>query len=151
MRIFIISDTHFGHFKLEQLEGRPRNALEKVIKNWNRMVKPDDLVIHLGDYIVGSSSNYEHIIYSLNGRKVLLLGNHDQKSYSWYIKNGFDFACEAFYWEYMGKRILFSHEPQEKNTKWDINIHGHLHSGRHRDEYELTSEHLLFSLEEENY
>ena len=149
MRVFVISDTHFGHIKLEELGERPYKTLEKIIKNWNAIVNKDDLVIHLGDYVVGNS-HWNSLIRSLNGRKILVLGNHDKKSPTWYIKNGFDFACFSFMWKYFGLNILFTHAPSEYDN-YDLNIHGHLHDGRHRGEYTLTDKHLLFSLEKHGY
>lgn len=151
MRSFIISDTHFDHQFLEDSKLRPKEIKGKIIKNWNLLVNHEDLVIHLGDFLIGNSNDYFDILPKLKGRKILIIGNHDKKGIMWYMKNGFDFACDSFSWQYMGKLILFSHEPSEYMEQFDFNIHGHLHIGLHRNEYELTEKHLLFSLEKENY
>ena len=151
MRVFLISDTHFKDQFLERNELRPKGVTEKIIKNWNQFVNPDDVIIHLGDIVIGNSKDYTAIIPRLNGRKILVVGNHDKKGISWYMKNGFDFVCNAFSWQYTGKSILFTHEPSSSLEIYDLNIHGHLHLGIHRTEYKLTDKHLLFSLETENY
>lgn len=151
MRIFLISDTHFDHQFLEDNNLRPKEVNRKIINNWNSLVNPEDVVIHLGDVIIGTNASYKSIIPNLNGRKILVIGNHDKNVLSWYMQNGFDFACYSFSWQYLGKSILFTHEPSTLHENFDINIHGHLHIGLHRDEYELTDKHLLFSLEKENY
>jgi len=150
MRVFVISDTHFGHTNLEKMGVRPSGFEDKIVKNWNQSVSSDDLVIHLGDYIVGKESAKKHIIHGLNGNKVLVIGNHDKRSIPCYLNNGFDFVCYSFTWKYFGLKILFTHAPSEIGTN-DLNIHGHLHNGRHRDEFKLTDKHVLFSLEQQNY
>jgi len=133
MRIFVIADTHFGHLSLiEKYQSRPPNFQEQIIKNWKRTVNADDLVIHLGDVVVGKSSDWATTIPNLPGRKVLVPGNHDLKSESWYMSNGFDFCCHQFLMNIYGLKILFSHEPAVYGD-FDLNIHGHLHLGRHRE------------------
>ena len=151
MRVFIISDTHFQDKFLENNKLRPIGITENIIQKWNLYVNSEDIVIHLGDVIIGNTTDYKEIISRLSGRKILVIGNHDKKGISWYMKNGFDFACYNFSWLYMGKSILFTHEPSGNLEVFDLNIHGHLHLGIHRTEYELTDKHLLFSLETENY
>lgn len=151
MRIFIISDTHFGHQWMIDSGNRPSKFGEKIIKNWTILVRKDDLVIHLGDCYVGKESELKEIILNLPGRKILVAGNHDKKTLSWYMKNGFDFVCNTFSYTYMGKSILFSHQPIQMHFQEDINIHGHLHLGRHRNEFNLSNKHLLFSLEKQEY
>jgi calcineurin-like phosphoesterase family protein len=150
MRIFVISDTHFGHIRLEELGARPIEFSEKIVKNWNRLVNPEDLIIHLGDYVVSKTGIWDQIINQLNGRKILVLGNHDKKSMSWYLSNGFDFVCSSFSWDYYNFKILFSHEPSDL-SEYDINIHGHLHYGEHRKDYKLTDRHFLFTMETGTY
>ena len=65
------------------------------------------------------------------------------------MKRGFDFCCNHFVWEMFDLRILFSHIPSLE-AGFDLNIHGHLHSGRHR-EISTDERHHLISLEETGY
>ena len=144
MKIHVISDTHFNHQKLVEFEKRPANFNEIIIRNWNKTVADDDLVIHLGDVILGHDSSLDTILTRCKGRKVLARGNHDHKSIDWYMARGFDFVCDYFVY----KNLAFSHAPltplplqnnrQKSGTEnWearnvDLNIHGHFHRGTHR-------------------
>lgn len=150
MKIYAITDTHFGHKSLaEQYKARPSDFEYRIIRNWQRMVQPDDLVVHLGDVVVGKSVDWNIIIPKLSGRKILVLGNHDKRTASWYMKNGMEFCCSRFTWEMYGLAILFSHEPINDGA-FDLNIHGHLHMRRHR-ECSVDQRHHLLSLEDTGY
>lgn len=48
-----------------------------MIKRWNEVVKPEDTVYHLGDFSM-STRGLEVIVKGLNGKKILIPGNHDQ-------------------------------------------------------------------------
>jgi len=77
---FVISDTHFGHTNIIYLRNRPFNSVgemdECLIDNWNSVVKPGDLVFHLGDF-VWDVSTLEQVLPKLNGIIKLCKGNHD--------------------------------------------------------------------------
>ena len=151
MKIFIITDTHFGHEALTtKCKTRPPNFQKKLVEAWRRDISGKDLVIHLGDVMVDKSTEWKPTISRLPGRKILVQGNHDKKSANWYMANGFDFCCVAFHWEMFGLRIVFSHEPIS-HGEFDLNIHGHLHqAGRHRGN-ETDKRHCLLSLEHSGY
>ncbi len=80
-KIFLTSDTHFGHDR-EFLWG-PRGFInsqehdEAVIKNWNETVGPDDIVYHLGDLMLGDNAHGIECVKRLNGHIKLIRGNHD--------------------------------------------------------------------------
>lgn len=111
-------------------------------------------LIHLGDFSLG---NEEEACRKLSqywlGRKILVMGNHDSKSASWYMEHGWDFVCDSFRLKYAGKIIHFSHKPEPWDGIWEINIHGHLHNLGHRDNEfkELKKWHRLYSPELMNY
>gem|GEM_PF-1308717 len=150
MKIHIITDTHFGHKDLAtKLKVRPDDFQERIINAWRLVVAEDDLVIHLGDVMVGKPTDWLSGIPDLPGRKVLIKGNHDKKSAQWYMNNGFEFYCETFSWQMFGYQLLFSHEPVFSGN-FDLNIHGHLHGAAHRD-YPKSERHLLLSLEDSGY
>lgn len=121
---WITTDTHFGHENMVQLCGRPEDFTERIISDWKRKVKPEDWVIHLGDV---SWPAYYDKLAELPGHKILVRGNHDVKSYTWYQKHGFDVVCENFTMKLEGMTVIFSHEPLVFHGA-DINIHGHLHA-----------------------
>lgn len=76
---FFTSDTHFGHARIIEYCDRPfanvKEMNEAMIDNWNSVVKPDDVVFHLGDFAFADPENF---LDRLNGRKRLVLGNHDK-------------------------------------------------------------------------
>jgi len=136
MKIYAISDTHFGHDRLQHMgAGRPADFGERILEN---LVKTKgDLLIHCGDFCIGEDQFHATAFqYATAGfkRRILVRGNHDKKSDSWYLDNGFDFVCERFVNTYFGKKVLFTHIPVLKTDEYDFNVHGHLHGGQHRAE-----------------
>lgn len=76
------SDPHWGHTNILQLAHRPFSDIHEMndalISNYNRIVKPDDHVLWLGDcFFKGGKEWKQETMKRLNGRKSLLLGNHD--------------------------------------------------------------------------
>ena len=76
---FFTADTHFSHHNILEYCNRPFQNIEDmnehIIRKWNKKVRPDNIVYHLGD--VGFK-NLDHILDRLNGRKVLITGSHDK-------------------------------------------------------------------------
>lgn len=145
---WILTDTHFNHGKMKEYENDEQRE-EKIKENWKKMVKETDVVIHLGDFAFGGSNILQEIVKDLPGRKILVLGNHDNKPPRWYMERGFDFACYEFTW----RNFVFTHKPKEHMGD-KINIHGHLHTfnGHHKEEYPWYSDkHRLISMKENNY
>lgn len=83
MNMWFISDTHWGHSNIIRFCSRPFSSVEemneKLIENWNEVVKPEDTVWHLGDFAFFSKPKIENVLSRLNGNKHLILGNHDQE------------------------------------------------------------------------
>lgn len=143
MQTWITTDTHFYHEKMVELCGRPENFHKLIILHWWRMIAQDDLVIHLGDV----SFEGDTVVAGLPGRKVLVKGNHDKQSYSWYMDHGFDFCCESFSMFTGGLNIIFTHKPLIFH-EYDVNIHGHLHNGA---KVESVCKHYPLALEYTDY
>lgn len=85
MSIFFTSDTHFGHDRIIELAKRPFKCSEemdeKLIENWNGVVKPSDTIYHLGDFGCGEKATAEYLksIHDrLNGNITYIKGNHDK-------------------------------------------------------------------------
>lgn len=148
MKIYIISDTHFNHDKIIAYCDRPEDHEDLL---WKGMLTlgQEDLLIHLGDICIGDDQMVHASIKDLKCRKVLVAGNHDSKSWSWYMEHGWDFVCDSFKLKYAGKTICFSHKPQPWDGGWEINVHGHLHNLGHRDKEfkELKKWNRLYSPE----
>lgn len=134
MKYWLISDTHFNHTKLEEWGGRSGDWGEKLMKAIQSVPEKDTL-IHLGDICIGDDEYIHHEIMKCKAKKILVLGNHDKKSISWYYDHGWDFVCEGFWLTFLGRTILFSHRPMHPDMwRFSDNIHGHTHGNLHRSE-----------------
>lgn len=131
--VFFTSDTHLGHAKIMTLGGgRPFASLkehdETLIKNWNSRVTPDDVVFHLGDFNYKSSVDADFYLKQLNGKKFLIIGNHDhQKTIT---ADGWEDTFTYQEIELNGEKITLCHYPiaewnQYYRGAWML--HGHVH------------------------
>lgn len=81
-KIFLIGDTHFMHRNIIKYCNRPFKDVEEMtetlIKNWNSVVGKNDIVYVVGDFALCGKAKIIEIGNQLNGRKRLILGNHDQ-------------------------------------------------------------------------
>lgn len=81
---FVTSDHHFGHARISELAGRPFTSVDEMnavmIERWNALVKPDDVVLHLGDLALGPIEDSVALTAQLNGTRLLVPGNHDRVS-----------------------------------------------------------------------
>ena len=98
MNFYITSDQHFFHQNIIKYCHRPFTNdyngvvenIDTIIKNYNSVVQGDDMVIHLGDLGFGkqqSKINIGCLLETLNGRKVLIKGNHDNWGNDYYLKH----------------------------------------------------------------
>lgn len=136
---FFIGDTHFGHKNIvkwdESRAFRPFDSIEEhdeeLVYRWNQVVRKNDLVWHLGDFAFGSK--HIQIASHLNGRKKLVLGNHDHYPTEEYLKY-FDKVYGAVS---LPGDILLTHVPvhEDQLKRWKVNIHGHTHHHRVRGTY----------------
>ena len=62
MKVWVVADTHFGHWALaEEYGARPPDFEARILAAWNRAISSADLVIHLGDVIVGTPGDWRSI------------------------------------------------------------------------------------------
>jgi calcineurin-like phosphoesterase family protein len=134
---FVISDTHFGHTnsweKFKLADGSPLRPFtsteemdETMIERWNAKVKPGDTVYHLGDVVINKKSL--HLVSRLNGRKILIRGNHDIFKDDDYREVGFEqiHGVRVFV-----DKFILSHIPLHPDCvteRFKVNVHGHLHA-----------------------
>ncbi len=136
--IWIISDTHLNHenmLKFKRDDGTlvrdfhdVHHMNEIIIQNWNKLVKPQDKIYHLGDVYMGSQQDADRLLSRLNGKKRLIVGNHDciygkgnilqkyfQKIYMWRVFREFN--------------MTLTHVPIHESSfrGGDYNVHGHIH------------------------
>lgn len=78
-RLFLTSDTHLGHKFVARLRGftSVTDHDQALIAAWNRTVTPGDTVIHLGDLALHPTDRVAEQVRALNGRIILVAGNHD--------------------------------------------------------------------------
>lgn len=79
MGIFVTSDTHFGHIFVASLRGFDNVAEHDAFlqDRWNSVVSPSDTVYHLGDLTASVRDLDALSRIHLNGRLILVAGNHD--------------------------------------------------------------------------
>lgn len=136
MKIWVTSDTHFGHAKLIEW-GRDANFNFLELTHHRKMVDADDYLIHLGDFCIGNDEKH-HDVWFENIRtpnRILVRGNHDHKSNGWYLAHGWSAVADQLVLRLFGKQVLFSHIPVDPKL-WpviDYNVHGHTHGNLHRD------------------
>jgi calcineurin-like phosphoesterase family protein len=92
---YYTADEHYFHDNIRRYAKRPfANVMQMnkaLIDNNNSVVKNSDTVYHIGDFCFGSLERVELILKQLNGRHMLILGNHDaEHTWSDYIRAGFD-------------------------------------------------------------
>lgn len=156
VKYFLTADTHFNHELMKESCGRPEGFEQLIVDGWKDLAS-DDILIHLGDVCIGNEAE-THLKYivPLKCKKILIRGNHDKRSGTWYMEHGWDWVCNSMTLERAGKKILFSHTPQVWDGYWAINFHGHFHNcNRRRWEAELQKDLLsgqrLLALEHNNY
>lgn len=131
MEIYVISDTHFGHVKLQDADIRPKDNDARLWAGIDAL--PDDCILmHLGDLTLGHDAITHMTLAKYKFKKWLILGNHDNHSTSYYVRNGWDFVGNEVMINMFGHNILFSHYPLPKRDGVGKNIHGHLHGGKSR-------------------
>ena len=134
---FVISDHHLGHrnswekFKLE--DGSPLRPFtsteemnETMIERHNAKVKEHDTVYFLGDVVI--NKKYLELVKRMNGRKILVRGNHDIFKDEEYREVGFEqlHGVRVFV-----DKFILSHIPLHPDCvteRFRVNVHGHLHA-----------------------
>lgn len=149
--VWLTSDNHFYHTNIIKYCSRPfvdapdMNA--QMEHHWNELVTPDDIVIVVGDLTAGLGDKkleLFNLIGRLNGRKILVRGNHDHQKDNFYLEGGFKKVVDHMF---MGG-ALFTHFPARVDTEYPhpmhkvalawkdqynpaIIIHGHEHGTTH--------------------
>ena len=137
---WVISDTHFGHNRLVEMNHRPDKFEIQIIDNLS-IIGENDIIYHLGDV---SFYNHDHwhslfMCKCKARKKILILGNHDKKSISWYYDRGWDCVCHELMIRMFGYSILMTHKPLLENELYNhsvnvINVHGHIHNTNHHND-----------------
>lgn len=134
--VFFISDSHFGHRnlaeKFTQKDGSPARDFDTVeemdeymIKQWNSVVRPEDIIYNLGDFVMNKSRL--NIAERLNGRKKLIMGNHDNHDSLEYLEY---FETIDGVKDFKKHGFVCTHipvHPCQLEHRWLANVHGHSH------------------------
>lgn len=141
---WITSDTHFGDprflYYSNPEEKRPFSNVDEmnatIIKNFNELILPDDILFHLGDFAKGTSDEIIKFRESLACKNIhLILGNHDYKHQDLYesLFTSVHHYLEVFVGD---SRICMFHYPIQDWNKMHrysaYHVHGHLHSRTNR-------------------
>ena len=141
MKTFITSDLHWGHRNImkfcPQSRARFRDDLdymnEQMVKEWNDLIEPNDLVYILGDVAFLPAQKAAEYMDRLNGVKILVEGNHDRKTLmDVNFRNSFVEVHKYLDITYDGHKCVMFHYPI---AEWDqmhrgaLHFHGHLHGG----------------------
>ncbi|MCF1193337.1 metallophosphoesterase, partial [Mangrovimonas sp. AS39] len=102
IEVWFTSDLHLGHKNIlvYEKEARPFETVEEMnetlISNWNNTVRTSDIVFCLGDFAFGRSN--VDLAARLNGRKRLVMGNHDVYNNNVYLQY-FEKLFGAHFWK----------------------------------------------------
>lgn len=132
-KLFFTSDTHLGHFNICKYCHRPfesRSDMDKtLIDNWNKVVPEDGIVVHCGDFMLPhdfSISEYMKYMNKLNGRILLLRGNHDRAELDWENEKIISVKDQAMI-IVDGVKIFAQHYPCLAYNG-DYHVFGHIHT-----------------------
>ncbi len=136
IKTFFTSDQHFGgfaHATKFRHEFIDADHMDDVfIDTWNCKVPKDGHTFCLGDFSVTNPTRTGEILDRLNGRKYLIIGNHDslnvanKKRFEWvkpYHECKIDYGSERFV-------LIMCHYAFRSWNKMhygSLNLHGHSH------------------------
>lgn len=148
--IWFTADTHFNHRNIIKYCERPYADVEEMndalVNNFNEMIKPGDVLYHLGDVAMGPKGAGP--ISHINGVKHLISGNHE--SY-WpqnkpsqmlrYLDLGFQTISSFLTMKIEGRIVHLSHFPYMEDERHEhkyanyhpdddgeLLVHGHVHT-----------------------
>lgn len=138
MADFFTADTHFEHANILKFCPKSRGHFkdvgemrEAIIRDWNKEVSQEDTVYHLGDVAFTNAREATNILNRLNGKKILVQGNHDRKLLKdVHFYNSFSAVYDYLHVKSEGADFILFHYPI---WEWDqchrdyIHLHGHVH------------------------
>jgi len=132
--VFFTSDPHLGHSNMLDFRSERHGHLfpnteymnQYIVDKWNSVVKSkNDIVWVLGD-VAMQDMDALHYLYQCNGRKRLIMGNHDTEDVKVYLK--YFESVHAVVKKYGWVMTHVPVHPQELVYRtWKRNVHGHIH------------------------
>lgn len=141
--VYLCSDCHFNHQNILKYEpeSRPFETVEEmnevIINNWNSTVSPEDTVYVCGDLFMGPLDQIKSILDRLNGKIILVRGNHDTTKRIELFKECGIIVKDIAYITYKGRFFILCHFPiaspefidmVRKDNSEVILCYGHIHS-----------------------
>ena len=130
--IYYIADTHFGDERVMRLARRPFDTVNQMnttlILNWNNKVSATDDVYIIGDFAV-SDEVAINMLKQLNGRKHLVLGNHDSVLFTAIAM--FEEVSTINKIDDNGRSVVLCHYPlmsYENSIYGGYHVFGHIHN-----------------------
>jgi calcineurin-like phosphoesterase family protein len=125
-QVRFIADLHFGHVNMAKKRGfaTVEEHDEHIIAKWNSVVHKRDITYILGD-VTMEKAEYD-VLNRLNGRKYVVLGNHDKLGHTRKLLEYVDSVTGMM--KYKG--VILTHCPihsMELEYRFKHNIHGHIH------------------------
>ena len=137
------SDPHFGHKGVIEFCSRPyadRDEMnEDLIKRYNEVVPEDGTCVWVGDCFFLNQELAKQIMRRLNGTKILVRGNHDDKPHKM-VERGFHLVTDELWLDIAGYPCRVNHFPpagyssdaryNARRPPWSphVLIHGHTHA-----------------------
>lgn len=130
--LWLTADSHFFHTNIIRYCGRPFTSVEEMnetlLQRWNVRVAPEDTVLHLGDFALGKAEQVVPFRRRLNGRVVLIRGNHDRFGKATGDALGFQVVEGQAELRVGEKVLLLSHEPDFTPVQpGQVKFCGHVH------------------------
>lgn len=134
--IYYIADTHFHDERVMRMARRPFESVDEhdkaLIERWNKKVKTDDTVYLLGDVSENNYPGILDILKSLNGKKHLIVGNHDLEMLDSFKESGvFESIEDIKFIKDNGRDVILIHYPlMDWRTiiKNSYLVYGHIHN-----------------------
>ena len=146
-KIFFTSDLHLDHGNIIKYCNRPftdpLSMTEQLILNWNNQVSTDDCVFVLGDFLWNKDiDRLNSVTNRLNGKKVLIKGNHDYFEDQDYLNCGFSKVSNLLEVEINNNLFVLCHYQM---MHWNKSHHGSFHLyGHQHDKKQYMSNHLVY-------
>lgn len=121
-----IGCLHLGHTSIARYRGFENSNQHDghLICEWNKVVHEKDLVYILGDITMENSKDY-WLLDQLNGRKVVVLGNHDRWQDVPQLLNYVDGVAGMI--DYKGFALTHAPIHISEIGQYRGNIHAHIH------------------------
>lgn len=139
---WFISDTHFFHANILKFVDDKGNRIrafkslddmhKTMVERWNAQVGKNDYVYHLGDVTFQYHRPFQELMYSLNGDKRLIVGNHDKLKQEGLLKH---FSKVELWKGFKEHDFTCTHIPGllDKLRDGHFNVHGHIHQSHMED------------------